>query len=211
MCPNQRGVQILQRKIRYRLIKIWLEMVVASILGVTFSIISFIGLGMVIGVFLYMLYEVPFWGNDSFWLSYSLFFIMGMFLENEYRPKEHYYTGIAGSYVDNPLTFRDDRDRIHMFLGFLLLVPSFVAANFRSLVRLLSLSIGIVPLDFITWILHSSYGSPLYFQRIDEENSISSHKVHTALQFLEEAKLICVDYKRHCCFLTVEGEEFLYS
>lgn len=115
----------------------------SAILGIILSIAGYI----VLGIFIYFILL----GLDlaagvrivntltltlgKFFLFYTLIsgilMIVGMF----YMPKEQYYTGTRSAFFrgNDPFTLRDDVDRSHSSLGFLLVVPNFIRMNLKNL------------------------------------------------------------------------------
>jgi len=116
------------------------ELAVSSALGLLLSVVGFFLLGAV--VYFLILYYTAKWQDARgepfvlpagvFFALYSLLFVALVALSVFYRPKDTYNLGLpmrGGGTVDNPLTFRDDFDRFHMMLGFLLIIPTFVRLN----------------------------------------------------------------------------------
>jgi hypothetical protein len=96
------------------------ELAVSSALGLLLSVVGFFLLGAV--VYFLILYYTAKWQDargEPFVFPAGVFFAL-------------YNLGLpmrGGGTVDNPLTFRDDFDRFHMMLGFLLIIPTFVRLN----------------------------------------------------------------------------------
>jgi hypothetical protein len=115
------------------------DLLLASTIGLFLSAVGYVVLGgFVYIVILYMLarhHTGPGTGPE---LSFSMFFfiytaivVLLMFMGMYYSPKENYDFGIRSSRhtIDNPFTYRDDADRAHASLGFLLVIPNFIRLN----------------------------------------------------------------------------------
>lgn len=115
----------------------------SAILGIILSVAGYI----ILGIFLYfILLSLDLVAGvrivntmtltlGKFFLFYTLIIgilmIVGMF----YMPKERYYTGTRSAFFrgNDPFTLRDDMDRGHASLGFLLVVPNFIRMNLKNM------------------------------------------------------------------------------
>lgn len=113
----------------------------SAILGSLLSLGAFFALGLVLYLIIAILLA-QFRIHDSFNLSLGMFFLFYpvvfvslMLLAQTFEPKEEYYLGETwgGRLLDNPFTLRDDADRRHFALGFLLLIPNFVYLNIKNI------------------------------------------------------------------------------
>jgi hypothetical protein len=95
------------------------------ILGV---LLYFIFLRIAVGTRIVNVLTLSFGG---FFIFYTLLVAVLMVVGMRYMPKEDYYTGTRSAFFlgDDPTTLRDDADRGHASLGFLLVVPNFIRMN----------------------------------------------------------------------------------
>ncbi|GEM_PF-3324346 len=117
------------------------DLLVAAVTGTILSAVGFAILGVV--VFFLLAYLVSSAGRGrGVMISGSLFLVLYvaalvlLFVASfYYQPKERYYFGYRryGGYGDDPFTLRDDLDRAHAFLGFLLAIPNFIRLNLGTL------------------------------------------------------------------------------
>jgi len=72
----------------------------------------------------------------NYFIIYIIIIGVLMIVSTRYVPKEQYYLGYHSKMrglVDNPFTTRDNIDRGHIMLGFLMVIPSFILMNIRTL------------------------------------------------------------------------------
>lgn len=108
-----------------------------SILGLLLSTGAFFFFGWFLyWVLSYVLMRFGIWymGRMSFGLFLLIYIVVLAVLVAvgmKYRPKESYYVGrqVGRHIADDPFTHRDDRDRSHIALGLLLVIPNFIRLN----------------------------------------------------------------------------------
>jgi hypothetical protein len=108
-----------------------------SILGLLLSAGAFFFFGWFLyWVSSYVLMRLGIWylGRMSFGLFLLIYVVVLAILiavSMKYRPKDSYYVGrqVGRHIADDPFIYRDDRDRGHIVLGLLLIVPNFIRLN----------------------------------------------------------------------------------
>lgn len=111
-----------------------------SILGLLLSLGGFLFFGGVLyWILSYLLIRFGIWPTGNFSFGLFMLFYTGviavlMVVGIKYAPRENYYIGMrmGRNIADDPLTLRDDRDREHIALGFLLIIPNFIFLNLKN-------------------------------------------------------------------------------
>jgi hypothetical protein len=122
--------------------EIWVEMQElgkSAVLGAVISVVGFF----LLGIILYFLFlgienfiDLPMINMRTltigkYFIFYTIIVVILMAVGIYYMPKEEYYTGIRSAFFlgNDPFTLRDDKDRAHASLGFLLVLPNFIRMN----------------------------------------------------------------------------------
>lgn len=121
------------------------DLLLASVIGLVLSAVGYVVLGGFFYLLLLYMFARGARGADPdpplsfpvFFAIYTLVVVFLMALGAYYQPKDRYDFGMGGGrhghVMDNPLTFRDDADRAHANLGFLLVIPNFIRLNLVTL------------------------------------------------------------------------------
>ncbi len=131
----------LRGKIEAALKKEMQEAAQQSMLGLFLSIGGFLIFGGILYMFVaWALIKMDMTGPGKFpfglfFLIYIIVFAGLVVLSEKYEPQKEYYLGkgFAGQTYDDPFTLRDNMDRRHMALGFLLVVPNFFRMNMKNI------------------------------------------------------------------------------
>ncbi|MCK5057444.1 MAG: hypothetical protein KAT34_12350 [Candidatus Aminicenantes bacterium] len=109
----------------------------SAILGIFLSATGYL----ILGVLLYFIFlriavstrifNILTLSLGKFFIFYTIIIAILMVVGMYFVPKEEYYTGTRSAFFlgNDPFTLRDDKDRMHASLGFLLVVPNFIRMN----------------------------------------------------------------------------------
>lgn len=150
--------------------------------------------------------------NFLYWVMYTICFVVAMLLGHLYTPKKDYYLGWRTKrhgVFNNPFTLRDDIDRAHFFLGFLIAIPNFVMGNCKTIWAYFTMNSTpyspLLAVKIMRLAVHS--GS---FEDI-EKLGYSKLVLSATINYMMKGKLIKFDEKNRCCKLTFKGEQLISS
>ena len=121
------------------------EQAKTSALGLLLTFVGFFFLGLMLFIFYAVIFTSARIPEKSitlfeFFLIYTAIVTILMVVSLHYKPKDDYNLGISRGrgYMDNPFTHKDNLERAHMALGFLLVIPNFIRMNVKTLVNYLT-------------------------------------------------------------------------